>query len=81
MTKTKKIEYASIDIVITYPCIVDGCITFRDMVEDYTLEDFYVPEEIESESQLQSYFHDLFYDSGADIVSIKSVFVYDWNRD
>ena len=81
MTKTKKIEYASIDVVITYPCVVDGCIIFRDTVEDYTLENFEVPEEIETENQLQSYFDDLFYDSGADIVSIKSVFVYDWNRD
>ena len=81
MTKTKKIDYASIDVVITYPCVVDGCIVFRDTVEDYALENFEIPEEIETENQLQSYFDDLFYDSGADIVSIKSVFVYDWNRD
>ena len=50
MTKTKKIDYASIDVVITYPCVVDGCIVFRDTVEDYALENFEIPEEIETEN-------------------------------
>jgi hypothetical protein len=79
MTNFKKIEYASVDI--TTPCliVIDGMIRFDVTTEDHVLENFFVPETIETEKQLDHYLSQLLYNSDCDTSYVRGVYVHEWN--
>ena len=80
MTKTKKIEYASIDLVTTYAVVIDGQVEFRQKIEYFTIENFDVPEVVDNEKKLDQYLSERLYKSDCDIASVRSVYVHDWEE-
>jgi hypothetical protein len=79
MINSKKIEYASIDIKTTYPTIVGGQVKFRQSLKNYILNDFLVPDSIDSDKGLKQYLDDLLYKSDSDVASVDNVYVHEWN--
>jgi len=80
MTNPKKIEYASVDITKPVLTIVDGEVVFDVHTEEHVLVNFFVPETIETEKQLNHYLSQLLYDSECDTASIRDVYVHEWNE-
>jgi hypothetical protein len=80
MNNSKKIEYASVDITIPYPSVIDGKVKFRETTENHVLTNFFVPFSIETEEQLTRYLGQLLYESDCDIASIRDLYVHGWNE-
>jgi len=80
MTNPKKIKYAAVDITKPVLTVVDGEVVFDVHTEEHVLENFFVPETIETEKQLDHYLSQLLYDSDCDTASIRDVYVHEWNE-
>jgi len=77
MNNTKKIEYASVKVTSTYPCVEDGQIYFTQESNTFVLEDFEVPDFVNNEEELDHYLNELLNESGSDIASVGNVFILD----
>ena len=80
MTNLKKIEYASIDITKPVLSVIDGEIVFDVHTEEHILRNFFVPDTIETEKQLDQYLSQLLYDSDCDTAYIRNVYVHEWKE-
>ena len=80
MNNSKKIAYASVDITTPSLTVIDGKIVFDVTTENFVLVNFYVPETIESEKQLDNYLSQLLYNSDCDTSYVRGVYVHEWNE-
>ena len=80
MNNSKKIAYASVDITTPSLTVIDGKIVFDVTTENFVLVNFYVPETIESEKQLDIYLSQLLYNSDCDTSYVRGVYVHEWNE-
>ena len=80
MTNSRKIEYASVDIETTYPTVTDGKLRFKQLTQTYVLKDFFIPDSIHTEKELDRHLNDLLYKSDCDIASVCDVYVKEWHE-
>ena len=80
MTNPKKIEYASVQVTSTYPCVSDGRIYFVQESNRFTLENFEVPDHVTTEDELDLYLNELLNESGCDIACVGNVYVSDFSE-
>jgi hypothetical protein len=80
MTDSKKIEYASVDIMTPYATVINGQVVFTSKTESSILTDFEVPDHVNTQDELDLYLNDLLNESGCDIACISSIYVHEWNE-
>jgi hypothetical protein len=80
MTDSKKIEYASVDIMTPYATVINGQVVFTSKTESSILTDFEVPDHVNTQDELDLYLNDLLNESGCDIACISSIYVHESNE-
>jgi hypothetical protein len=80
MTNSKKIEYASVDIMTPYATVINGQVVFTSKTESSVLTDLEVPGYVNTQDELDLYLNDLLNESGCDIACISSIYVHEWNE-
>jgi hypothetical protein len=80
MTNSKKIKYASVDVMTPYATVINGQVVFTSKTESSILTDFEVPDHVNAQDELDLYLNDLLNESGCDIACISSIYVHEWNE-
>ena len=80
MTNSKKIKYASVDVMTPYATVINGQVVFTSKMESSILTDFEVPDHVNAQDELDLYLNDLLNESGCDIACISSIYVHEWNE-
>jgi len=78
MTNTMKIEYASIEIVTVFAVVINGQVEFREKNDSYQLNEFEVPENVDTETKLGHYLEECIEKSSCNIGSISYLYVSDF---
>lgn len=55
MTNTNKVEYANIEIMTVFAVVINGQVEFREKNDSYSLREFEVPDDIDTETKLGQY--------------------------
>lgn len=81
MTNTKTIKSAFIELVTVFAVVNNGELEFREKTDGYSLDEFEVPETVDTEDKLEQYLQECIDNSSRDIGSIRffcsSDFYYD----
>ena len=76
----KTIEYASVDIVTPYVTVINGQVVFTTQTQTSVITDFQVPNQVNSQDDLDLYLNELLNESGCDIACISNIYVHEWNE-